>query len=829
MQHETNICPVNYRITIEPDMTNFRFAGRLELLLSAGEKTDTVRLNCIDLSITRCILKGDENAVNLAFRMDPDEETLSIFLPEPVFGDVEMIIDYYGEISDKMAGFYRSSYHREGKTRVIAVTQFQESDARRAFPCIDHPLYKATFAFVLIIDPHLTPITNMPPASEIYTDNGKKQVEFQQTPVMSTYLLFFGIGEFRILVDDLDRRVRAAVFPEMESQVRYGLAFARKALYYCENYYRIPYPLPKIDLVAVPDFAFGAMENWGAITFRENLLLYDPKNTDTESEERICEVIAHEMAHQWFGNLVTPSDWKYLWLNESFATYFGYGVIDHYHPDWQIWDSFIESQVEPAMNRDALSETLPIEIPGGDHVVINSATAPIIYSKGGGILRQIEGFTGNDAFAEGLFRYLETHAYGCADSKDLWEALEAASDVPVSRIMEKWVKQAGHPLVEAARNENTLRLSQRRFSFLPMQEDDTVWPIPMSIRLFDANGGQRRITPPFDGKNIAIDLDPDVIAYKINDGHNGFYRTCYADADNWRHLCRMVQDRSLSASDRRGLISDRFALVKAGLLDANECIADLGHFSDETEPLPLSSILDSLFFLYLVYGEKPREKIRKTMADFLESTFARTGYLPEEKDTHGMLRLKNKALWYGVLLAMPEALQTAAQQFDRLVSGREVHPDICRAVLQAGAFLDGDKAFDWFAYRLETSTSEQERQNILRGMGCFAQDDLIERAKQVVLAEVPQRNMHLPVAWMAMNPHAKDTLWDWFTGNLPELRKIHPIIFERIIVAITPHGSLERHEEIRRFLNTMAGEKPLFAPAIRMSLAKREVCLRLRT
>ncbi len=828
MQHETRIHPVNYRITIEPDMTNFRFAGRVELTLSAAEKTDTVHLNCIDLSVTRCRVKGDDPSASLGFRVDPGNETLTIYLPEAVSGTVEIIIDFYGEISEKMAGFYRSAYRLKEKTRIIAVTQFQESDARRAFPCIDHPLYKATFEFVLIVAPDLTPVSNMPPASETYLKNGKKQVEFQKTPAMSTYLLFFGIGEFRLLIDEMDRRVRAMVLPEMETQVHYGLAFARKSLHYCENYYKIPYPLPKIDLVAVPDFAFGAMENWGAITFRENLLLYDPVNTDAESEERICEVIAHEMAHQWFGNLVTPSDWKYLWLNESFATYFGYGVIDHYHPDWQIWDNFTETQVEVAMNRDALPETIPIEIPGGDHVVINSSTAPIIYSKGGGILRQIESFTGKNAFADGLFRYLDTHAYGCASSKDLWNALEAASDKPISRIMEKWVKQAGHPLVVAHRTGNTLHISQKRFSFLSMPGEETTWPIPLVIRLFEKGGGQKIISRTFDKQQTTIPIDDGVIAYKINDGHKGFYRTNYTDAADWESLCRMIKDKTLSAGDRRGLASDRFALVKAGMIDADDWVSDLLHFSDETDPLPLSLILDSLFFLYLIFAGSLRSQIRKTMADFLDKTFTRAGCLPEKEDSHGMLRLKNKALWYGVLIDMPEPKEAAAQQFDRLVSGGNISPDIARAALQAGACLEGDKAFDWFVYRLEISTSEQERQNIQRAMGCFSQDDLIERAKQFILANVPQRNMHLPIAWMAMNPHAKDSLWDWFTGSLPELQKIHPIIFERIIVAMTPYSSPDRHEEISRYLNLLADRKPLFAPAIQMSLAKMAVCRQVR-
>jgi tricorn protease interacting factor F2/3 len=233
---------------------------------------------------------------------------------------------------------------------------------------------------------------------------------------MSTYLVFFGVGEFEFTHDEKDDRVRVATLPGMQAFAHFGADLGRKSLEFSESYYGIAYPLPKMDLIAIPDFAFGAMENWGAITFRENLLLHYPDVTSKSGEERIFEVIAHEIAHQWFGNLVTPSDWKYLWLNESFATFFGFGVVDHYCPDWDTWQQFLYSMTGPALTRDALHETFAIEIPGGEHVVINSSTAPIIYNKGGSILRQIRGYIGEDSFKQGLQHYLKTYEYDCAAS-----------------------------------------------------------------------------------------------------------------------------------------------------------------------------------------------------------------------------------------------------------------------------------------------------------------------------------------------------------------------------------------------------------------------------
>ena len=334
------VAPKNYQIHLIPDMMNFTFAGKVTLLVDAPATIEALGLNILDLAISSCAVEQNTDWVECAFETDVEKEELLILLPQKMKGAIRIQIHYEGQINDKMAGFYRSQYTHSGKTRYIAVTQFEESDARRAFPCMDHPAKKATFDIIMDIDRDLVAISNSAIAQETSLDNGKKRVTFEQTPKMSTYLVFFGIGEFEFSEDKEDPRVRVATLPGMKPYATFGLEFGRKSLAFSEDYYGIPYPLPKMDLIAIPDFAFGAMENWGAITFRENLLLHYPEITSKSGEERICEVIAHEIAHQWFGNLVTPADWKYLWLNESFATYFGAGVVDHYYPQWKSGSSF---------------------------------------------------------------------------------------------------------------------------------------------------------------------------------------------------------------------------------------------------------------------------------------------------------------------------------------------------------------------------------------------------------------------------------------------------------------------------------------------------------
>jgi aminopeptidase N len=516
--------PLNYRLRLAPDLSRFTFEGHVEIRLEMPEPASEVVLNAVELAVWGCAVQRGESLTPCSFRVEPSSEELRIQLPEAVSGEVLLSIDYTGRINDRMAGFYRSKYARGGRSRYIAVTQFQESDARRAFPCIDHPGRKATFDIEMEVGRGLAAVANTDIKALEMLKGGKKRVTFETTPKMSTYLVFFGVGEFETLQDPIDGRVRVLTLPGSQPHAGFGLEFGRKALQFSEAYYGIPYPLSKMDLIAVPDFAFGAMENWGAITFRENLLLHYPGITSASGEERICEVIAHEIAHQWFGNLVTPSDWKYLWLNESFATYFGYGVVAHYYPDWAIWQQFLHGTTATAMNRDGLLENVAIEIPGGEHLVINTSTAPIIYNKGGSILRQVEGTIGAENFQKGLQHYLQTHAYQCAESSHLWEAFEAVSDRPVTAMVKNWVEQPGFPILTAAREGDTLVLSQRRFTYLP-NDSEQKWLLPVNLLVFTSRGESRRATTLMETGETRVDLGADAAAYKLNDGQTGYYRT----------------------------------------------------------------------------------------------------------------------------------------------------------------------------------------------------------------------------------------------------------------------------------------------------------------
>jgi tricorn protease interacting factor F2/3 len=819
--------PLNYRLRLAPDLSRFTFEGHVEIRLEMPEPASEVVLNAVELAVWGCAVQRGESLTPCSFRVEPSSEELRIQLPEAVSGEVLLSIDYTGRINDRMAGFYRSKYARGGRSRYIAVTQFQESDARRAFPCIDHPGRKATFDIEMEVGRGLAAVANTDIKALEMLKGGKKRVTFETTPKMSTYLVFFGVGEFETLQDPIDGRVRVLTLPGSQPHAGFGLEFGRKALQFSEAYYGIPYPLSKMDLIAVPDFAFGAMENWGAITFRENLLLHYPGITSASGEERICEVIAHEIAHQWFGNLVTPSDWKYLWLNESFATYFGYGVVAHYYPDWAIWQQFLHGTTATAMNRDGLLENVAIEIPGGEHLVINTSTAPIIYNKGGSILRQVEGTIGAENFQKGLQHYLQTHAYQCAESSHLWEAFEAVSDRPVTAMVKNWVEQPGFPILTAAREGDTLVLSQRRFTYLP-NDSEQKWLLPVNLLVFTSRGESRRATTLMETGETRVDLGADAAAYKLNDGQTGYYRVRYADAKNLRRLGVMARQKALTPEDRWGVQNDLYALVVAGDAGLDDYLAFLDHYREEDAYLPLAGIAGNLSHAYLSVGPGAAARIAALAGPWFGAVLARIGHDPRPEEGRTTAILRDQILFDAAQYGDREAEAFALKRFEALRQGGSVHPDILRSVLQVGARHGDGRAFAWFDRRFQTSESEHERLNLLAALGCFRAAREIEKVLDYILTAVPARNTFIPVVALAANRQAASILWDWYVGRLDRIERFHPMLYERVVAAVLPAAGLERPDEVLCFFAGYQRKTDRARDVIRLSLERLEINRRLR-
>lgn len=818
---------LHYTLRIEPNLDSFTFRGDLNLELTADAPLGEVVLNALELQIRSCVLEDASGAVPLNWKTEVDREVLLLEPEREVEGTLQISVRYEGAINDRMAGFYRSAVRSEDAVEWIAISQFQESDARRAFPCFDHPAAKGTFDIEMVVNAHLTAVSNMPIGEATVMENGKRRFRFETTPAMSTYLVFLGVGRFEVLADPEDSRVRLITPPARSRYGDLGLSFGKMSLAFCENYFQIPYPLGKLDLLSVPDFAFGAMENWGAITFRENLLLDEPATTSKSGRARICEIIAHEITHQWFGNLVTPADWSYLWLNESFATYFGFGIVDHYYPDWGTWDQFMLGHAQSAMDRDGLLETFPMEIPGGEHVVINSSTAPLIYSKGAGILRQIHGYIGEERFRAGLNRYLSNHAYSNAESGDFWTAFDSVSGMPVSDIMKKWVEQKGFPLVTAHREGHRLRLTQERFTYLS-QESRTCWPIPATLRLFGADGTARDRFLLFTNREATVEIG-DATAWELNPDRTGFYRVRYADPENLEVLGEMARDGALSERDRWGLQADLFALVLAGKAALSDYLGFAGYLKEDTAFLPAAGLEGSLFQIFLTVTSGSRRAAESLGLEMCEHVIDAIGRYPIPEEPHVIASMREQIIWHGAIYGSETISGFAFERFEELMTGKSVPPDILQSVLKVGALQGGGKAFQWLRGRLETTASEHERLALLQAMGSAREAGVLRKSFDYVLDHVPDRNRFVPLVAMAANPHGAPVLWEAFLASQERFDAFHPLLYERVLGAIITGCGLEFPDAVKDFSERHLEAKDLAKDVIRLSLERLEILLRLRS
>ena len=472
-----HVVPMRYDLRLEPDLPGAKFSGQETITLTIHQPTADIVLNAIELDIVSAQIEGGSGSMRQAtIALDASLERCHLTFTEPLLpGTWRLTIAFRGTLNDKLRGFYRSTYKDErGTTHSLAATQFEATDARRAFPCWDEPDFKAVFATTLVIDPTLTAVSNSSIATETLA-GGKKAVRFADTIKMSTYLVAFIVGRIEptepVMIGQTPLRLWA--IPGKKHLTRFGQDIAAASLSFFESYYGIPYPGDKLDLLAIPDFASGAMENLGAITYRETALLVDRQSATHGELERVADVVAHENAHMWFGDLVTMSWWNGLWLNEAFATFMEMLAVDAWKPEWKRWDNFGVARAA-AFSVDGLHSTRPIEFPVQAPKDAEAMFDVLTYEKGASVLRMLEQHIGPTVFRDGVRDYLHTHAYGNADTNDLWVSLGKLAKQPVPELMDGWIFQPGFPLVTANVSPSSeLTITQQRFSYL---SEDPVRP-----------------------------------------------------------------------------------------------------------------------------------------------------------------------------------------------------------------------------------------------------------------------------------------------------------------------------------------------------------------
>ena len=783
-----DVRPTRYNLSLTPDLDAFTFTGQVSIDVEILEPTGSVTLNCAEIAVQSCSLTlpdgGEQAAGSIAY--DETEETVAFdFGATLPTGAARLDIAFTGELNDRLRGFYRSTYtDANGDERIMATTQFESTDARRAFPCWDEPSLKATFEVALNVPADLVAVSNMPVVSEEPDGAGRKTLRFAETPIMSTYLLAFVVGDLKSVEQrsDSGTLIRVWATSGKEEQGRYALETSLKLLDYFNDYFGIPFPLPKLDHLAIPDFAAGAMENWGAITYRETALLVDEANSSTLTRQIVAAIISHEMAHMWFGDLVTMAWWNDLWLNESFASWMGDKSVDFAFPEWDVWTQFVSFDTNAGLNLDGLRSSHPIEQPVNDPSEIGQLFDAISYSKGGAILRMLEHFLGPDLFRQGISAYIAKHQYGNARTEDLWDALGETSGQPVREMMNSWTGQTGYPVVEVeterGRRGAKVSASQRRFFYENVagaegrpEDDDALWRVPLGVKTVATGTTSVLVDGPAATLDVALPSpSPRGDWIMVNPERTGFYRVNYSE-DDWARLKRGVERLGLSAADRLGLQDDAYALAKAGYLPATQFLSLAEAYAGEPAAPVWHDLSSNLAGMErLLADEAFLPAYRALCRRIFSRAAAKAGWYAKPGEGHLDVMFRGAALSGLGGYGDEATLDQAAELFDRVRRGGEIDPNVRTVVMNLAAQRGGRDTYDALWKMHGEATMEEQRARTLAALSHVGDAGLLrETLDRSLTAEVRSHNTVRVISGVASNIEGRDAAWEFLKANWEEL------------------------------------------------------------
>jgi len=791
-----NVIPIHYDIEFEPDFKKFTFNGREKISIRVIGSTNKIILHAAEMEIKKCHIEWKGKEIRPKIKFDEKSEEVILILPQKISDKAILLFEFVGQLNDKLVGFYRSKYKYNGKEKYLATTQFEAADARRAFPCWDEPKAKATFDVSLLVDNNHIAISNMPVISKKVLSK-KTLYKFDTTPIMSTYLLYLAVGEFEFISSKVGKTlIRVITTQGKKNQGKLSLEFTKQFLSYFEKYFKIAYPLPKLDMIAIPDFASGAMENWGAITFRETILLYDPRTSSTETKQHIAEVIAHEIAHQWFGNLVTMKWWNDLWLNESFATFMATKAVDMLYPEWDFWDQFLISEMSGGLSLDSLKSSHPIDVPVKSPADVRQIFDEISYNKGGCVLMMLENFIGENNFRQGLHGYLKKHEYSNATTEDLWDSLGSISRQPVRQMMNTWIKQVGYPLIEIQVKDSKLKLSQRRF--LLENNGKTKqgnWIIPLSVRM------ENKVITKLMKKPMTIPYD--VNWFKVNDGQKGFYRVKY-DENALEVLGKLIEEKTITNVDRWSIHHDLFALCLSNQISFRDYLDFVRHYEDEDDYVVLSDILGSLNFFYTILSkEKIGQEIKEFNHRFFNKIFERLGWDAHkgEKSTTSLLR--TQVLSSLGRLDDKEITAEAKSRFSNLLKTGKLNPDLRGPIYSIIAWSGDATTYQKMLNLYHKAPTQEEMVRLLSSLANFQDKKLLAKTLAFTLSkEVRTQNLFQPIARMVTNSQGKELVWPWIKQNWKGIVSRFGVgnpLLNRIIGSVSIEADLKKEKEIKRF------------------------------
>ncbi len=732
-----SVTPSRYDISLEPDLDAGTFTGSEDIAVTVHEPVTEIVLNVKELDVIGGSLAGPEGAaVQIQkFLVDADAERLTLELAEEAApGEWTLHLDFRGTLNDRMIGFYRSKYQDDdGSEHVIATSHFEATDARMAFPCWDEPDLKAVFGVELIVPSGLTALSNGSQVSARPTQEGKVRVRFGDTMPMSTYLACFVVGQLSLTEprDAMGTPVRVACRPGKEHLTDFALECGVFSLNWFSDYYGIPYPDAKVDHVAIPDFAQGAMENLGCITYREQLLLLDGDSSTLTEKLDVAETVAHEVAHMWFGDLVTMRWWNGIWLNEAFATFMEYLAVDAMRPEWRVWDSFAR-QCSNALETDSLESTRPIEYPVSSPDEASGMFDILTYTKGGALLRMLEQWLGPDRFRDGIRRYLSKHAYGNTETHDLWDAIEEETGEPVRRVMDAWISQKGHPAVSVSLDGDSIRFEQRRF--VPSNPDDpTRWPIPLVIRqtIADEQRVDRVLIEP---EGLSLPMLGSEATVVANADTATFVRVFYDQALASRLIERPSQ--TLTAVERQSFVDNAWAAVVAGQASASSFIDLVAGLGDETDPSVWQAIIAGLGWCDRFVEDSPREAFRAWVRQLVGSALERVGWSPSPDESDLDKDLRGDLIRAIGVLGDDRQTQTTAREVEAAwTAGQAMDAAVGAAAVDVVAAVGDVQDYERYWALVKDAATPQEQSRRRQALTRFTDPGLMERTLSAALTD----------------------------------------------------------------------------------------------
>jgi puromycin-sensitive aminopeptidase len=814
-----SVIPSAYRLEIEPDIDAAAFSGRVDIDVNVMEPTDEITLNAIELEIPEVTLTTAGESRSAAVAFDEDRERATFAFDEVLQrGEATLSIVFTGILNDQLRGFYRSTYTgADGETKTLATTQLESTDARRAFPCWDEPDLKATFSVSLTVPEGYTAVSNAPEVSRTLADAGMEQVVFAESMRMSTYLVAFIVGELDIseTVDVDGIPLRVITPPGKLHLAPFALDAGAAALRYFADYYRVPYPGAKLDMVAIPDFAAGAMENLGCITYRETALLIDDDTATQANKMRVAEVVGHEVAHMWFGDLVTMRWWNGIWLNEAFASFAENKFVEHYRPEWKRWLHFAPERAR-SQETDGLAATRPIEFAVASPEEADEMFDVLTYEKGASVLRMLEQYLGEDAFRAGVARYLRTHAYSNTDTADLWAALEAESGEPVGEIMDTWIFQGGYPEISVKKVDGGVALEQNPFRYIGKGEGS--WQVPV---LYRNDGEVDRIvvgdTP------VLVNDSKDLV---VNAGGEGFYRVEY-DSELLDRVIGELHD--LAPMERHSIVSDTVANMMAGDLPASELLTLVGELKAENEIEVWSAALTGLGELDRIASSDDSPALQTFVRYQLDAKVKELGWVPAEGETDRTKALRGLLLRSFGNLGNDQTTIASARKIAFEPGGIDVEVATAAQMVTAA---HGDLAdFDRFTQMSNTAQTPQLMVKYLTAATQVPHPDVPARIFQMIIDGDIRRQDSFWVAAAVLGTKANGPRsWQLATEKWDELlAALPPRAGDRLIDYVQYQSDAETAASIKSWLadhpipfGEVAARQRLEMLDIRIGLRERE-------